>query len=240
MTWFSRPIWSKIHFHTILQQYADRPEVFDDAYFEALQRRRDSKFALQGKLLVAYLILMLAMALSVFGLSPEISQFGINLKVDPARDLLLAVTTSISFICAMIHNDLTLMQAMLRARTQHLLATGKSKLLELQVQAGQARDMMYTDSFGDYLPTHLYPFEEQTTRWNTLRVKLIGALAAVVSLAFIISFVSLQLYVVWLTWTNPALLPWLSRLICIYALSANLLWIVMAFPYKIRSIAECA
>ncbi|MFC3676230.1 hypothetical protein [Ferrovibrio xuzhouensis] len=236
MTKFDRQTWAQIKYQTILMQYRDSGahNPFDDAYFSAVERRYEAKFAVMTKLMIAYTALMIILAMSAFGLKPEVSQFGVTVNVDLARELLLFIATVISTFLALIHNDVLLMKSMLNARIRLTVDEGPFTDALFQERIREAIGLRHMDTYMQHLPAHSLLMPELDSGWNRWRAIIIALVALFCLGCFVVANVGLMGFVIYTIWNGPAIDPWLSRSICVFAVASNLLWVTLTIKYRTK------
>lgn len=234
MAKFDRQTWAQIQYQTMFMQYekAGVPTPFNDAYFEAVERRYDAKFSAMTKLMIIYTGLMVVLAMSVFGLKPEVSLQGITVKVDLARELLLWIAAVISTFLALIHNDVLLMKSMLTARIRLMVDQGPFKDALFLERLRDAIGLRHMDTFMQHLPAHTGPFPELDTKWNKWRAVIIGLIGLACFGGLVLSNIGLMAFVIYTIWNEPAIYPWLSKAICVFAVASNLLWAALTIRYS--------
>ncbi len=235
---FAPAVWAEIHFNTVLTQY-DKRAVFTDAYFEALNKRRDEKSNLYWKLTSFQIIIQVSLVMAAFGISTEVTQFGIKIQIDKFKELLLLVYAIISFFLAIMKNDIMMMRAVLKAKIRRQIDAIENIQLEwLRDQASKTLDMQYMDKIGDSAVLHVLGFIQNRTILEKIRAIMIGIIITITGASIVIIMILLQGFVIYNVFSAPSFHFLFSWSVCTLSILSSLAWVVLHTPYWVDQIND--
>lgn len=225
---------SRMHYQTILQQYdlAGRPQLFDDAYFDAIAKRRDDRHSHYMKLISFNVIVMLLLGLAAFGIKPKYEFQGLALEIDRIKELLLFLSTCVAFVCVMERNDLVMLREVLRAR----LIRRQNEYPEvswplMRSMAFNTYDLRYMDILMDHTMIHIDDLEEAQPPGIRVRATLLRRLLIGLSWCFRISFMGIQAAILYDIAMAPSFHWAVSWTVVALSVATSLLSYLTTLPY---------